>query len=303
MTQSSATIYGDLVSAETLNEMKRKMATQLYAMSMITNLTNRVQTGINTLQIPDITTSAAQSKAIGTDFDAPSGESYSSKTLTMSLKAGNPFYVEHDYGAQTPVNIYKEKAAAAAGNILLAMDALVLAGMIGAVENAANVDFAGAASVVDTISKLDFTNARKYITGKGAPLDGRFCLIDQDHEAQLYSIPDFISADKIAKTAKTPITDGFIGRLSGFDIVLLSHIPQVDKAGAINATAAKNDSYPVIFGQSIAYCWAKQFVETMSSVAPLSVSDLFVPYNIWGHKDLEASYLYMVSDETTADPT
>ncbi|HPK40005.1 MAG TPA: hypothetical protein PKZ69_00160, partial [Candidatus Cloacimonadota bacterium] len=160
-----------------------------------------------------------------------------------------------------------------------------------------------ASTAADTITKADFIAARKALNEANAPLHGRVCIIGPEHESQLMEIAEFVSADKIGKTSNMPIVEGFVGRAFGFDIVLLNHLPMVDKKGEINSTAKKNDSTPVIFLQSLAYMYGKQLVETNYSLQDLANADRYVPYNTFGNAKLEDSYVVMVCDKTTADPT
>ena len=303
MSQASNTIYGDLVSSQTLNAIKHGLTTRSYAMSRLYNVSKFARKGINTIHVPHIEVESGQSVAVGGNFAAPTGDTDGSKDLTLNLKAGNPFLVKRDLNAQTAVAILKEKSREAGDNILEIMDIAVLKGLIGDIPGGGKVDFAGHATHADVITAADFIGARKYLNENKAPLNGRFCFISPKHEAEVLAIDNFVSADKIGKTSNMPIVEGFIGRLYGFDICLLNHLPKVDVAGAVNATAYKNDSYPVIFGQTLCYMWGKQLTETMSNVVDLSTADRYVPYTVYGHDELENTFAYMVSDKTTANPS
>jgi len=303
MGQASNTIYGDIVAGETMNAMKRKLTEKAYAMNYLTDLSKYAKPGINTVNVPYITTEAGQEVAAGAAFTTPSGDGSGSEDLSLNRKAGNPFLVKRDLDKQTVVSILKEKAADAADNILKKMDVAILTGFIGEIAGAQKVNFAGASENADTITDADFIAARKFLNKKEAPLGGRFCFISPDHESQVIAIDDFVSADKIGKTTNMPIVEGFVGRVRGFDIVLLNHLPKVSNDGSISSTALENDSYPVIFGQSMAYMWAKQMSETMTEIKSLATADQYVPYNLYGHDELEADFAYMISDQTTANPT
>jgi len=303
MGQASNTIYGDLVASETMNAMKRKLISKAYAMNYLTDVSKYAKRGVNSVHIPYITTESGQVKSVGSDFDSPSGAGSGSEDLALSYKAGNPFLVRRDQDYQTLVNILKEKSDKSAENILKKMDVAVLTGFIGDIAAAQKNDFVNASSNADTITADDFIAARKFLNKKDAPLSGRFCFISPGHESQVIAISNFVSADKIGKTTNMPIVEGFVGRLYGFDIVLLNHMPEVSADGSISETEAENDSYPVIFGQSMAYMWAKQIAETMAAEKPLSTADQYVPYNMFGYDELEADFVYMVSDQTTADPS
>lgn len=303
MGQATNTIYGDLVATETVAEMKRRLTQRAYAMNYLHNVSKYAKKGTKVIHLPDITTESAQSVAIGATFSAPSGGSTGTTDLTLDKKTGNPFNIQIDTGEQTLVNILKEKSAQAAENILETMDVMYLAGLVGAVPVGGKANFAGASTKADTLTLQDFINADQYLNEKKAPISKRFCFISPTHKSQIFGIESFISADKIGKTSKMPLVEGFVGRLMGFDVIILPWIPKVDKAGAINATAAKNDSFPVLFGHELCYMWGKQLVITMTSENDLATSRRYVPANTHGHAKLIDTWVYQISDKTTADPS
>lgn len=303
MSQASNTIYGDILTTETLAAMKRRLTTREYAMTRLWNLSKYATKGVKQVMIPNVTVESGQEVAVGSAFTTPSGASEGTTDLDINRKAGNPFDVKRDVAQQTKINLIKEKGVQSGDNILEKMDIAILAGVIAAVPVPAKKDFAGASENANTVTEDDFINARTYLNEKKAPKNGRFCLIGPGHEGQLFKIDSFISADKIGQQTGMPIKEGFIGRLLGFDVISLNHIPKVDKAGAINETSAKNDSYPIIFGHELSYAWAKQLTETLEETNVLATSDRMVPYTTYGHQSVVTDYLYQVSDKTTADPT
>ncbi|MFA5646523.1 MAG: hypothetical protein WDA18_09290 [Candidatus Ratteibacteria bacterium] len=303
MAQASNTIYGDIVTGQTLNSMKRALETRAYALKYVTNVSQYATKGQAAIHVPYLENDDGQVVSVGAAFDAPSGDAVGSKDLLLNKKVGNPFLVKRDLAYQTTVKIVEEKSKIAAEHILESMDVEILKGIIGSVKAANIVDFSAASTAADTITKADFIAARKALNEANAPLHGRVCIIGPEHESQLMEIAEFVSADKIGKTSNMPIVEGFVGRAFGFDIVLLNHLPMVDKKGEINSTAKKNDSTPVIFLQSLAYMYGKQLVETNYSLQDLANADRYVPYNTFGNAKLEDSYVVMVCDKTTADPT
>jgi len=303
MAQASNTIYGDVLTTETIAAMKRRLTTREYAMARLWDLSKYAVKGTKQIMIPTVTVEGGQEVALGAAFTDPSGDSEGTTDLDINRKAGNPFAVKRDVHQQTKLNLIKEKAVQAGDNILEKMDVAILTGLIAAIPAGSKADFAGATTKADTVTKDDFINARTFLNLKNVPKNGRFCLIGPGHEGTLFGIDEFISADKIGQQSSMPIKEGFIGRLMGFDVISLNHVPKVDKAGAINVTSAKNDSYPIIFGHELCYAWAKQLVETLESTNDLSATDRFVPYTTYGHKAVITDYVYQISDKTTADPT
>lgn len=302
MGQASNTIYGDIVSATTMNALKEQLQHRSYAMTYLWNVSKFAKKGVNTIHIPFLGSEKAQTVAIGEAFNAPGKNTAGAYSLTINKKAGAPFDVSLDLQEQTYVNFLKEQSRNSSISMLESMDVEILSGLIKSIPTEAKKDFADSTTNVDTISETDFIEARKYLNEKGCPNDKRFCFISPTHEAQIFKISNFISADKISQKTKMPIPEGVIGRLLGFDIVVLPYIPKVDKAGNINATTAKNDSFPIIFGHKYSYAWAKQYVGTLSEQRPLETADRYVPQQTYGDTSIEKSYIFQISDKKTVDP-
>ena len=303
MSQATDTIYGDVISSETVNEMKLARSKTEYAMDHLTDLSKLATKGVAVIHVPFINVEDAQEIDINAAFEEPGEVTSGSNDLPIDRSAGNPFNIDKKLDYQTAVKTLKIKSATAAKNILMKMDVAILIGVIGAVPAAAIVDFDTHATKPNILSKKDIINAVAFLNENEVPLEDRFCFIGPKHHAQLLDIEDFISVDKIGVRPDMPMKKGFLGHIAGIDFYSINHLPKVDKAGAVNATALKNDSTPIIFGHPLAYVWAKQLVSTDSGLSPLSGKVLHVPSNTYGHKKLINEYLYQISDKTTADPT
>ncbi len=295
MGNASNTIYGDLVTAKTLNAIKEGLTKREYAMTRLYDVSKFAVKGVSTIHVPHITTESGQSVTIGNAFAGPTGDDDGSKDLSLNLKAGNPFLIKRDVANQTKVAILSEKSRDAGNNILEIMDTEILKGMIGdiatydGIDGGAMVDFSDGTN--NKITAADFIEARKYLNEKKAPTSGRFCFVAPDQESNLLLIPEFVSADKIGKTSNMPTIEGFVGRLYGFDIILLNHMPKVNVSGDV---VTSGGTHPVIFGHALGYMWGRQMAETLSTTLDLATSDRYVPYTVYGHDELEPSYLRMV---------
>lgn len=92
--------------------------------------------------------------------------------------------------------------------------------------------------VNNVITLDDFIKADEILTAQKAPKRNRYCVIGSTHNSQLYKIPEFISRDKIANAQAIP--DAVIGRLLGFDIMVLPDMPKVDNTGDVDDAGILN---------------------------------------------------------------
>jgi|GEM_PF-1242510 len=97
---------------------------------------------------------------------------------------------------------------------------------------------APADTVNGTLGKADFIVAHKKLNEAKAPRTNRYCVIGPEFEAQLYNISDFISRDKIADTSA--LSAGAVGKLLGFEVILLPDMPKVDSDGDVAALGTGN---------------------------------------------------------------
>jgi hypothetical protein len=126
MAQASNTIYGDIVTGQTLNSMKRALETRAYALKYVTNVSQYATKGQAAIHVPYLENDDGQVVSVGAAFDAPSGDAVGSKDLLLNKKVGNPFLVKRDLAYQTTVKIVEEKSKIAAEHILDSMDVEIL---------------------------------------------------------------------------------------------------------------------------------------------------------------------------------
>lgn len=69
------------------------------------------------------------------------------------------------------------------------------------------------------ITKADILNAQRILNGHNVPQSGRIMLIDSDLLVDLLSIDEFMSYDKLGYSN---LTEGAIGRILGFDVMIRS---------------------------------------------------------------------------------
>jgi hypothetical protein len=303
MGAASSTLFRELWGEETLNSLKRKQKEVQRVFNGITDYTMKVKDVKSAgYHGPKFSGLSGETVSRGNSFDSVQSADNSSIDIAFDQKSGGAYDIKLDQAGQTPVELAKEYGDEMAEEIMDEYDEYILTQLIGNCADANKVDFAGAGSNADVITAADFIKARKTLNLAGAPQRGRYCFIDPKHESELYSISNFVSRDKIAKTEA--LKEGVVGRLLGFDVILTTNMPQVDIAGDINATTAKNDSYPVLFVQSLAYGWGRQkeFATMQSNDAKATTTD----YSLWsmhGGALQEDDYILQISDQTTADPS
>ncbi len=302
MGQAATTLFTEIWGDNTLNAMKRAQKVTQRIFNGVTDYTPFIKgkkaAGYHG---PKFTGLAGESVARGAGFASVQDPTETSFDIDFNKKSGGCFSVDVDENDQTDIDLLKEYGEEMAAEIMDEYDAYVADALIAGCASGNKVDFAGAATTADKITLQDFINARQVLNAAGAPQRDRYCFIDSQHEAQLYLIDQFINRDKIPDAN---LREGIAGKLMGFYVVLTNQIPDVDIAGAVNATAVKNDDPPVIFIQKLAYGWGRQKeLGAMDANVPQNTLTQRSLWSIHGGAVQEQTYIYQVNDQTTADPS
>lgn len=88
------------------------------------------------------------------------------------------------------------------------------------------------------LTKADFLVAHKKLNQMRAPRTNRYCVIGPEYESHLYNIADFISRDKIANS--NAMSEAAVGKLLGFEVLLMPNMPKVDSDGDVDAKGTLN---------------------------------------------------------------
>jgi len=302
MGQAATTLFTELWGTQTLNSMKLAQADTQRVWTGITDYTNLVRgKDVAGYHGPKFTGLAGETVARAAAFSSVQDPTETSFDIDFSQKSGGCFSIKQDEDDQTSLDLAKEFGNAMAVEIMDEYDKYICAALVAGCSAGNKVNFDDAATTADVITYGDFKNARKVLNAAKAPKQGRFCFIESKHESELHDITEFISRDKIPDQN---LRDGIAGKLLGFFVVLTEELPLVDIAGDVHATAVKNDSYPVMFIQSLAYGWGRQKeMGTMDANVPLSTLVQSSLWSIHGGAVQEQTYIYQVSDQTTADPS
>lgn len=241
--------YPELWGAKTLEAVLRSMRERKYVLNTITDYTafteGKHASGYNgprigTLEVKDLPFNdefqTAAKTAIKINFDQ---------------KKGVPFVVSDIDEAQSNIHIVNECTMNAKDALFDGWDSYIIKSMIAGALTANKITLADTEKNV--ISKADFKEARKILNIKKAPIRERYAALCPEHEADLYDIPEFISRDKISKTEA--IQEGVIGRLFGFDIILVQDMPLVNTSGNLTGTQDKNVS---LFYSKAAFGFGRQ---------------------------------------------
>ena len=301
MGQAATTLFTELWGDQTLNALKRAQKETQRVFNGITDYTpfvkNKKAAGYHG---PKFTGIAGETVARGAGFASVQDATETSFDIDFAQKSGGCFSVDIDEDLQTDINLIEEYGAEMAEEIMDEYDIYILTALIAGCAAGNKVNFAGAGTTADKLTYQDFLNADEVLNTANAPRNGRYCFIDPVHLADMYLIDQFINRDKIPDAN---LREGIAGKLLNFNIVLTPNMPMVDIAGAINATAAKNDSYPVFFIQSLAYGWGRQQeLQTMQADVPQNTLTQRSLWSIHGGAVQEQTFIYQVSDQTTADP-
>ena len=267
--------YPELWGAKTLQQLRKALLSQQRIVNSITDYTpfvkGKAASGYHGPKIASMT--AVDLPASDSDINDPSKLSVD---INFDQKKGVPFYVKSIEEAQSNINILTNLTADAKDGLLDAYDLYIIKQMI------LNLASANRKTLADTtdnkLTEADFIAAKKILNNAKAPLRGRFCAINPEHEADLYAISNFISRDKIPDTKA--VKDGVIGRLHGFDIILYNDMPKVDSNGVFTGTQDKNVT---LFYSKLAYGFGRQLeFGTSITEKPLLPGKLVNIYSVFG---------------------
>ena len=275
----STAFFPQLWSDKTIEAMIRAFEEKQYIVNSITDYTNFTKNKqasayngpkIGHLQAVDLPASSAQTLT------------KSAITINFDQKKGVVFSVSKIEEAQTNIKLVDEATTNAKDALIEGYDSFIVHKMINS---------AGNKTKATESLKADFFNARKILNAKKAPRRGRYAALCVEHESQLYSIPEFISADKIKDT--NAIKEGVIGRLAGFDIILYQDMPKVtDASGVISETAAQNVKDVSLFYHSTAFGFARQkeFGTAVSTNVLIPADEVNI-FSVFGGEKQEADFI------------
>jgi hypothetical protein len=305
MSQASGTIYPELWSAKTLQQMIAEMRSgKVRVLNTLTDYTpfvkNKQAAGYHGPKVSGI---SAQNVAVGASFSDPGDATHESIDIAFNLKIGAPFRVYDVQEAQTNLNLMNIYTGDAKNAILDGYDLALAKALIASVSTATPDHLVPQNDTVNyKLTEADIKAAKKALDVAKAPKKGRYMLVGPNWENDLFDISNFISRDKIAKTEAVP--EGVIGRVYGFDVVSFADMVDVDDDGTYSLTSENNTNSCAVFYQSLAIGWGRQLeLKTKIEAEALSSSDLVNPYSVWGWTVQKSDYIYVVYDSEDNDAT
>jgi len=171
-----------------------------------------------------------------TSFDIPLDESLGGKKFSIGFLS-KPFEQRN-----TPANYYAEHAKSKMPAFKKAYANAILVSIINGTKSSNRINLAD--DTENKLSKADFINAGKLLDDADIEEENRYAVIPSGKRADLYSIAEFISSDKMGKVV---IPTGAIGKILNFWIIPAA-TPKVNSSGEIDATEGNNTKECVLFG-------------------------------------------------------
>jgi hypothetical protein len=144
----------------------------------------------------------------------------------------------------------------------------------------------------DKLTEADFKEARKLLNIAGAPDENRYALVNATDEAELTSISNFISRDKMGETN---IPSGIVGKAHGFLISMYSNMPNVKVDGTYDGGGGTKKAN--LFYQRNIFGWARQ-KEFGVKIEPKAgqAADLMNTWSNWGGKTHQDKFAVSIRD-------
>lgn len=199
-------------------------------------------------------------------------------TLTIDQQKYVAFKVSDIDQAQANVDLINKYSSRAAYALADAVDQYLASLYTGAGAGTIALDLTAAnPAVYDT-----FVEARKLLTKKNVPENGRWAVVSPDVEAALLKDEKFVQStdqgDNIRRT-------GLIGGIAGFDVYVSNNVPEVVSGGTF---------HKVLFGYEDAIAFAGQFTKIEVIRGESSFDDLFRSLYLFGAKVIEANGLGVI---------
>lgn len=270
-----AGFFRELWASKTLEELIRALAKRQYVVNTITDYTpftiGAQASGYNGPMLSGLTVRTLPASG----SDDPSRDAIS---FSFNQKKGVVFTLSDIDVSQSDVDQLGELTRQAAEKLLEDYDAFILKTMHAGLSTDAGFKNTIADTVNNKLTYADFINAMTVLDKQKAPRAGRTCVIHPDLNADLFSIPEFISRDKIA-TADA-VKEGVIGRVLGFDVLVNADAPLVKKDWTTDPTAALPAAY---FYASPAFGFGRQKeFGTKSEESALTPGDIVNIYSVYG---------------------
>jgi len=267
--------YPGLWASKTLQQMVNELKTNQRILNTITDYTPlTIGKQVNAYNGPTLTAVDAASMPIADESFTNPTKSY--VQIAFDQKYGVPQILSDIENAQSNLDLLSLYTDNAKEGLLDKYDAYIISALIAGL-NASN-RLLLADTVDDNLSVTDFLTARKTLNAAGAPLKGRTCVVNAEHEADLYEIDSFISRDKISDAVA--MKEGIIGRCLGFDVILYSDMPEVSSAGLESGT---QNRYVSLFYSKLAYGFGRQKeFGVKSQPAAGAASDYLNIYSVFG---------------------
>ena len=119
---------------------------------------------------------------------------------------------------------------------------------------------------------------REKLDRASVPKNGRYLAIPPELLSPLLLDSRFVNADKLGSTPNSPLLNGTVGRMAGFDILESNNIAKVGGAGA------NKDDYVIVAGISDALSFANQINSVETYRDPNRFADIVRGLNIYGGK-------------------
>lgn len=205
------------------------------------------------LVIPSITPGSVASMPIDDD-DMTAGETLAQIELRLNQEKGYPVIVKDADQFNTNVPLQQSFARAGAISHLADLNLAISKALADAAKAATNrKKFADATG--NKITEADIIAAAAILDNAKSPADERFMAVSAEMHADLFSIPNFVSRDKMGHTGEA-IPKNVIGMIHGFTVVKMptSEMPLLNATTGAVASTGKNcvifyQRYALVFGQ------------------------------------------------------
>jgi hypothetical protein len=213
----------------------------------IQDLSSRVGSGMDRVQVPLISGLATSNVASGTKQSADS-VTFTSDVLLLDQVKESYMYISFQENEESAVDIKAAFLDAAPRQIANSMEAAIAAQLAGASTN----DFDSASATAGVFAIDDIANAKKLLDQANVPTSDRYMAVNADSMELLSSFSEFEDGSK--GLSAEALRDGIVSRVKGFNVI---------QSEDVGSTTAANNEIHFYHKEAVAFAMQREvhFVE------------------------------------------
>ncbi len=217
MANTTSTVAANVIEKRVSTLVQETLIQNSVMIPAIWDRSGEVGPGMDRLDIPLLTSLAAQTVSESGDLTA-SAPTISTDQMSLDQQKAVVWAITDRASIQSKININAEILKNAGKELAKDVDDKIITDMVAGVSTSAP-DHLIAFSNASELSDGDVRNARELLNEQNVPMSERFMLVGSEAEKNLLAVSNFIEVQKYGNEARA-LQTGELGRLYGFTVLL-----------------------------------------------------------------------------------